>query len=166
MPVTVSNAFREAMFSENTKHWVAVLLELSHPLYAGTLRVTTAGTRLSEFPLKYGLLHNSVEYLYVPMEFQLPPDIEGSAHNARLVIENVSRDLLIFVRSIEAGGKCTIKLISSININFVERQFPQLDIKAATWNAETITVEMGLDALDAEPIPADTFNPSGFPALF
>jgi len=166
MPITVSNAFREAMFAENTKEWAAVLLELTHPLYPDIFRVTTAGVRISEAPLKYGIVHNGVEYLFVPMEFQLPADIEGAAHNARLVIENISRDLLVFVRSIEPGGKCTIKLISSINVNFVERQFPLLDIKAATWNAETITIEMGLDALDSEPIPADTFNPSGFPALF
>jgi len=166
MPISVSNAFREIMFAENTDEWVAVLLELEHPQYVGTFRVTTAGHRLSEFPLKYGIIHNSEEYIFVPMEFQLPADLDGGAHNARLVIENISRDLLVFIRSIQTPGKCTIKIISSINVNFVEREFPVLDIKGATWNAETITIEMGLNALDTEPIPADTFNPAGFPALF
>jgi hypothetical protein len=48
----------------------------------------------------------------------------------------------------------------------VEIEFPELDIVGAQYDANSIQMEMQVDALVTEPFPADTFTPSNFPGLF
>lgn len=167
MPITIPLDARASMYAERTGNYPIGLFDFSHPDMVGITRVCTSGvTRISDSPYILGLTSNGEDYIYVPMSVQLPDDVEGRASNAKIMIENVSRDMLTFVRTVTTPGLCDISIVMSDDLDTIVRAYPTLDLRSAGWNSELITFELGLDAMDTEPIPSDSFNPATFPGLF
>jgi hypothetical protein len=167
MSRSVSLTFRGAMYAQNATEIPVVLLTLSHPDFPDTLRLSSdPTTRLTTTPLTYGTTSQGHDYLFCPMAISLPDDMDERAPTARVVIENVGREIIDLVRSVTTPGTCTLQMVLASNPNTIEIEFPTLDIRGVQYNANVITVEMGIDALDQEPFPAGLFTPSAFPGLF
>lgn len=166
MSRTLSLAMREAMNSQETGEVAVVLLTLEHPSFPEPLLLSSDPTeRLSEEPLSYGTISRGDTYVFCPMGVTLPDDLGERAPVARIVVENISRELIKVMKPLAglATGKVEIVLASSPDE--VEIEYPVLDIVRAPYNANTITLEFSIDALTEEPYPAGAFDPSGFPGL-
>lgn len=164
---SVSLTLTEAFTAQESGEVPVVLMTFEHQDFAGPLRLSSdPTTRLSEDPLQYGIVSNGDTYLFCPMSVQLPDDMDERAPAARLMIENVSRELVAFIRSVTTPGTCRIVLVLASDPDTMEVEYPILDLRGVQYNADTLTVELGLDALDTEPFPAGAFVPSSFGGLF
>lgn len=167
MSRTISALLRSALYSQESGEVAVVLFTMTHVDWPGTFRVCTdPTTRLSDTPLTYGIVSNGQTFTYHPMQVSLPDDIDERAPTARLVIDNINRDLVAFARTVQGPGACTIQIVLASTPNVVEITFPALDIRGVSGNDQALTVEFGIDALETEPFPAGKFVPSQFPGLF
>lgn len=164
---SVSLTLTEALTAQESGEVPVVLMTFEHQDFAGPLRLSSdPTTRLSEEPLQYGTVSDSETYIFCPMSIQLPDDMDERAPTARLSIENVSRELVAMVRSITTPGTCRIVLVLASDPDTIEVEYPILDLRGVQYNADTLTVELGLDALDTEPFGSGAFVPSYFGGLF
>lgn len=167
MARTLSLTFRNAMMAENTGAVVVALLTISHPLYLQPLRISSDPTqRITDVPLTYATISRGNTYTFVPMTLVLPDDIDERAPTARLIVDNISRELITAIRSFTSPPKCSMELVLSDSPNVVEVAYPEFDIKNTQYNPNSITFELAIESLTDEPLPAGSFNPSGFPGLF
>jgi len=167
MSRSVSLTFREAMNAQETGEVVIVLMTITHPSYPTPLRLSSDPTeRLSETPLRYGTISRGETYLFCPFSTSLPDDVDERAPTARFMLQNVSRDLVEVVRSISSPAKAKIEVVLASSPDAVEIEYPEFDVKNASYNANIMTLELSIDALTDEPYPAGTFSPAGFPGLF
>lgn len=167
MSRSLSLTMRRAMNSQETGEVVVALLTIAHPSFVDVLRLSSDPTvRLGGTKLRYGTISRGNTYLFCPMGISMPDDIAERAPTARLMVENVSRELTTLIRQISSPGTATIEIILASSPNVVEIAYPEFDIRGALYNANTMTLEMSIDALTEEPFPGGTFNPSAFPGLF
>lgn len=167
MSRTVSVTMREAMNSQETSEITVGLLTITHPSFPTPLLLSSDPTeRLSDEPLTYGTTSRGDTYIFCPMVVSLPDDIGERAPTARLMIENISQNIVEKIRGISEPGIGKLEIVLASSPDDVEIGYPDFEIKRAVYNANIITLELSIDALTDEPFPADTFNPSGFPGLF
>jgi hypothetical protein len=167
MSRTISLTFRGAMYDPQTEEIPIVLITIEHDDIEGALRLSSDPTeRLSDTPLQYGTVSNGDTYLFCPMSISLPDDMDERAPTARFAIENVSRELIAFARSVTTPGTCSIQIVLASSPDDVEIEYPEMDLRSVQFSATMLTLEMGIDSLDQEPFPAGTFNPVWFPGLF
>jgi hypothetical protein len=168
MPRTISLNLRNALYAQNTNEVPVVLIKLWATDVPGTvIRISTDPTTLiSTAPQIYGTLSGGAWHYFYPIMVQLPDIIDERAPTAKLAIENVSRDMVSFVRNMAAPGKCDIKVVLAATPNTIEIDYPDFDILSSQYNESILSIEVGLNALDQEPFPAGLFTPAGFPGLF
>lgn len=142
------------------------LLTLEHPDIVGVARISSSGTRVSDSPLIYQFVSIGEVYTFAPFGMKAPDDIDERGPVAQLVVENVSRDLIAFARSVTTRGTCAIQLVDATDHDLIIRDWPEFDIVRCNYNATVITFELSLDALNDVAYPADTMGPATFPALF
>ncbi|MBE1208103.1 DUF1833 family protein [Aminobacter carboxidus] len=167
MSRVVSMTMRQAMNAQETGEIMVGLLTITHPSFPTPLLLSSDPTeRLSDEPLTYGTSSRGDTYTFCPMVVSLPDDLGERAPTARLMIENVSRQIVEKIRGIANPGLGKLELVLASSPDDVEIGYPDFEIVRAQYNANVITLELSIDALTDEPYPAETFNPSGFPGLF
>ncbi len=92
--------FREALFAQESGEVPIFLMTITHPaLVDGPIYLSTDPTaRLSTDPLKYGTVSRETEYLYAGVDFTLPDEQDKSPPSSKLVVQNVTRDLVPLAR--------------------------------------------------------------------
>lgn len=164
---TLSLNFRKAIFSEQTGDVAIILLTISHPLLVTPERVSSDPTkRISIDPLIYGTRSRGNDYLFLPISGILPDDKEDSPPQARLVIENISRDLIGLLRSTTIPATVDMEIVLASAPDFVEIVLPELDLISADYDMQSVTLGLSINALQNEPFPGDAITPSNFPGLF
>ncbi len=155
---TVSLAFMQAMFSQQTGEAPVLLVEIDHTSLDDPIRVTDYDVDITS---------NGDVYVAFPFMIVLPTDIEGGAPRAKITIDNVDRSIVQAMR--EASGlppTCTISLVLASDPDTIEATFPGFVMRNVSYNALTIEAELTLDVLTFEPFPAGRFRPGAFPGLF
>jgi hypothetical protein len=157
------------MYAEQSGVVVICLLTIEHPSWADPIRISSDPTeRVSTEPLYYRTMSRGDEFFFAPFQIQLPDDVEDQAPSCNFMIENVSRDLIGIVRSIdlrEGPAQMTIELVTSEDLDTVEIEYPTFEIRSVQYNATTLTFSAQIDHMATEPFPSGTFDPSGFPAI-
>lgn len=168
MSRTVSLTMRSAMNAEQTGQVPVVLLTIVHPdLVDGPIRLSSDPTqRLSTDPLMYGTISRTNPYIFLPFSAILPDDKEESPPQARLVIDNVDREMISLLRSTSTPAQVTLEMVLASSPNVVEIMFPALDLVSADYDANSITISLAIDALMTEPYPVGSIDPRSFAGLF
>lgn len=169
MARTLSVNMVNAMYAQETGEAVICLMTISHPSFGQTYYVSSdATTRVSTEPLVYKTVSNGIDYFYAPLQIKLPDDVEEQAPTTQFMLENVSRDIVARIRSVDTRqgrAKFNIKLVRASAPNTIEIEYPDFDIVNASFNANVVTLTAQIDVMTDEPYPAHTFDPSGFPSL-
>lgn len=167
MPNTISAYARQELYSRSSKDVAVTLLTFSHPDFAETFRLCSQGIRIADTPqATYGLVSNGLTFLYIPMGVIHPVMSPGRPPTAKIVMENIGREMIIAIRSVTTHPSCKMELVMQSAPNTIERSYPLLKVMGAQWNAEIVTLELGIKMLEDEMVPSDSFSPSGFPNLF
>lgn len=164
---TLSLNMRDALFSQESGEVLIFLLTIDHETLDVPFRLSTdRTTRVSTDPLTYKTASRGNDYIYAGVGITMPEEQDKSPPSAKLVIENVTRDLVPLARSISTPATCTIEAVLASDLDTVEISWPSMDMSNLTWDASTLTFDLTIDALATEPYPAGTFSPASFGALF
>ncbi len=163
----LSLEFREALFGQESGDVPIFLLTITHPLLPEPIRLTTDPTeRKSDTPLVYRTMSRGEEYLYAGIEVSLPDEEDRSPPTSKLIIGNVTRELIPLARSITTPASVRIDCVLASSLDFVEMSWPGFDMSNLVADAATLQFDLTIDAFMTEPCPAGTFSPAYFPSLF
>ena len=116
--------------------------------------------------LVYGVISNSNNFIFVPVEISLPSEEDNSAPKCSLVIHDVTRYLTPIIRDITSPPKVLIELVLTSTPDVVEASFSGFYISNITYNADSVTCELTMTDFAIEPFPCFTFTPQFFPGIF
>lgn len=164
---TVSLNFRRALFAQEAGEVPVFLLTITHTTLADPILLSTdPSSRITTDPLVYGTVSRGQTFLYAGVGLQLPDEQDATAPAAKLVVENVTRDLIPLVRSIQTPAQVKIEAVLASAPDTVEITFPSLDLTNLQYDMATLQFDLTMDALTTEPYPSGTFGPANFPGLF
>lgn len=167
MSRTVSTTLHTALNAEETGEVPIILLTIDHPDLAEPFYLSSdPTTRLDTIAPAYGTVSRGETYLFVPFSLVLPDDKTDAPPVAQISIDNVDRALIPILRSTSTPATVVIEVVLASAPDTVEFDTPELDLVAADYNAESITITLMQNALQTEPFPADLISPSNFPGLF
>ncbi len=157
MSRSVSLGAQYALNASETAEVFLVLLTLAHPDLSVPIRVTSD----SVITVSRG---NS--FVPFPFDLVLPDDQEHSAPRARLVIDNVDRQIVQAVRNLGSSPTALIEIVRANTPDTIEAQFVDFKLTNVSYDAQRVEGTLTVEDFTAEPFPAATFSPSLFPALF
>lgn len=153
----ISSGTLRALHAPETAEAFAVLLTLSHPGMAEPLRV--AGSDAPVFS-------RGDEFTPYPFQLTLPDDAERQSPEARLVIDNVDRQIMGALRNLAAAPQVTIEIVRLAAPDVVEARFDAFRLGQVSYDSHMIEGILSLEDFTAEPFPAGSFAPGHFPGLF
>lgn len=156
MSWSTSEAFRRALHADGTGDAFLVLLTLEHDDLPAPIRVTSDEVDTQS---------RGESYVAFPFELTLPDDGERPPR-ARLVIDNVSREIVAAVRSIVGPPLVTMEIVRGSAPDDVEASFPFFRLINVGYDSLTVEGELVAEDLSREPFPEARFVPSRFPGLF
>lgn len=157
MSRTTSSSLRAAINASSTDEAFFVLLTIDHPALESPLRVCLNSVNIDS--------RGSTFYAY-PFDIALPDDEASRPERARISIDNVYRDLVPGLRSMQTPATVLIEVILASDPDTVEASFPGFVLRNIEYNALTISGDLALDDLESEPYPADIFDPHRWPGIF
>ncbi len=150
-------AIRESSFPQETADVWLVLITIEHSALSIPIRVVNN--------------HESVisageEFVGFPFKMTLPSSLEDAPPSGRLVIDNVSQDIVQNIRQINSPASVTIQVIDASTLDIIQFNFPDFQLRDVKANVIQVTGDLTLENFVNEPYPAGTFSPSAFPGLF
>lgn len=147
----------KALYGQETAEAFLILLTLDHESLNNPIRVSSDAVDTES---------RGENYTAFPFELILPDDRENTAPRARLVIDNVSRDVLSAIKSLNSAPTMKIEIVRGSDPDTVEAIFPDFRLTNIKYNVLTIQGDLSLEDFTAEPYPSMIFSPSTFPAIF
>lgn len=157
MPRTVSLAAIQGAMAQQTDEVYLILLAVDHADIPSTLRFVNNTEDITS---------NSNLYTAFPFEVTMPDDSEEKEPVADLRIDNVSRELIDEIRTIQSPPLITISVIIASTPDTIEWGPLELETQGVTYTAESIVFKLGYSAFIGEPFPYKTFDTIGFPGMF
>ncbi|HET8791808.1 MAG TPA: DUF1833 family protein [Modicisalibacter sp.] len=153
----MSTTLTQSAFAQDTDDVWLPLLTISHPDIDPPIRV----------------VHNTVnivsrgnEFINFPFDIILPDEREDAPSSARLVIDNVAREIGQAIRSISTPPSVMIEIIRAADPDTLEMSWPNFFLRNAKWNAGQVSGDLVLEDFTDEPYPAGVFSPARFGSLF
>lgn len=151
----VSAAFTEAATAETTDEVIVVLLTVSHDDLDAPIRVCDNIEAITS---------NGHEFLALPFDIELPDDGERPGE-ARVRIDNVSRDITLVLRRISSPPTVTIQVALASQPDTIEYELSNLTLRDATYDLNYVSGYLRFEDLSTEAV-AEQMTPQRFPALF
>lgn len=163
----------KAMFSSETDEQLITLLTIQDPAQPNipvrladsfTQRITGLTT---DDEVIYGVVSRGLNYLFLPMEITLPSEEDAGVGRCNIVFNFVTPEAIKLVReNLLNPTRVTLELILASSPNTVEAIFSGFYIVSASYNAQSITLELDMIDYSREPFPCYNFTPNYFPGLF
>ena len=124
--------------------------------------------RLSETAdeVTYGVVSNSQQFIFLPMEVTMPSEEESQAPRCSIVIQDVTRYIVPIIRTITYQPKVKLDIVLSKTPDVIEVSFSDFYINNFTYNANQVTADLSMIDYEREGFPAHSFTPAYFPGLF
>jgi hypothetical protein len=159
--------FRKAMFSQESGEVPIYLLTITHPSLTSPILLTTDPTaRITTDPLVYGTVSRGTTFLYAGVDVTIPDEQDKSPPASKLMIANVTRNLIPLARSVSTPPSVKIEAVLASAPDTVEMTSPALDMSNLIYDANQLVFDLTMDALVTEPYPSGNFSPAYFPGLF
>jgi hypothetical protein len=174
----LSPAAIKAMFSSETDEQLIMLLTIYDPNGSTDPAAATTPIRLSDNytqrlsattddEVVYGVVSRSNEYVFIPMSFNLPNEQETGLGDCSITLNFVTPETISVIRDhLRMRTKVLIELVVSSNLDHVEAVLQDYYITTATYNAESVNLNLSMVSYNTEPFPSFSFTPSYFPGLF
>lgn len=157
MSRNVSAELKQAVYAQETEHEFVVLISISHDDLEEPIRVNSSGK---------DVLHNGDNYVAFPFEVILPDDVDDRPPRAKLRIDNISREVVLAIRTISSAPRVTIRIVMAETPDVVEAEFLDFRLSNITYDQLTVEGDLTLEEFIGEPYPARVFSPADFPGLF
>lgn len=157
MSRTVSSLTRQALYAAETGEVFLILLTINHASLQQPIRVTSDAVATSS---------RGNEFVPFPFDLTLPDDQDNHSPRARLVIDNVDRQIVEAVRGLSSSPTALIEVVRAAAPDTVEAQFVDFKLTNVSYDAQRVEGFLTIEDFTAEPFPAATFSPGLFPGLF
>lgn len=157
MSRSLSSAALQSLHAAETDDAFLILLTISHDDMASPLRVTSDAVATES---------RGNTFVPFPFELTLPDDMDDRAAQARLLIDNVDRQIVYAVRSLNSAPSILIEIVRAADPETVEAQFVDFKLVDVSYDAWRVEGVLSIEDFTAEPYPAGIFSPSQFPGLF
>ena len=157
MSRNVSAELKQAVYAQETTEAFIVLVTLSHPDLETPIRVNSSGQEV---------ISNGDLFVAFPFEVILPDNVDDRPPRARLSIDNVSREIVLAIRTISSAPFVTIQIVMASSPSTIEAEFPDFRLANITYDQLTVEGDLTLEEFIGEPYPARIFSPADFPGLF
>lgn len=157
MSRTVSSSTLAAVHAAESGEAFVILLTFTHESLVAPIRVS--GDAVDTVSRGY----NFISY---PFSLILPDDTEGRSPRAKLVIDNVGRQIMEAVRELQTAPTLLMEVVRAAAPDTVEATFSDFKLRNVTYDSQAIEAELSIEDFTAEPYPSATFCPSLFPGIF
>lgn len=114
----------------------------------------------------YGVVSNSQEFTFIPMEITLPSEEEAQAPRCSVTLQDVTRLLVPTIRTITYQPKVRLDIVLSKSPSTIEVSFTDFYISNFTYSASQVVAELSMVDYEREGFPTHSFTPAYFPGLF
>jgi hypothetical protein len=154
--LTVSDDFKQSAFAPDTPEVWLCLLTIEHPNIDPAIRVVNNTENVTS---------NGEQFIGFPFEITLPDQREDAPPRARIVIDNVSREIAQAVRLIVSAPSVKIQIVRADDPNTVEVSWPFFSLRNVKWDVNQISGDLTIEDFTGEPYPAGIFSPASFPGV-
>jgi len=153
MPTT---AFIEHAHAQNSADVDIVLITVTHDDLPETLRFACNNVNI----VSRGETFIGYAFAYTP-----PGSGEGGSRFASIELDNISRKITKAIRPLRGEVTMLIETVLASDFDTVEIVFAPFRLATASWDDKTVQAALSHSLGHDEPINADSFSPSAFPAL-
>lgn len=157
MSRNLSTGARQAIFAAESGEAFIILLTFTHESLATPIRVGSDSV---------DTVSRGQAYIAYPFDLTLPDDDEGRAPRARLVIDNVDRQIVATLRNLATSPVLTLEIVRAAAPDLVEAVFHDFRLRNVRYDSHVIEADLTIEDFTAEPYPAGSFCPSLFPGIF
>lgn len=162
---------QKAVYAQETGEYPVLLFTISHPTLTKDILISTDNKAriealTTETEVVYGTISNGQEFIYCPMEAELPTEDEDTPPQMRLSIGNVGRELVEQIRAMVSSPTVTVRMVLASNPSQIEGEIEGLTFSDIEVNRMTVTGTLVMDIFTSEPFPHHTFTPSTSPGNF
>lgn len=150
-----SNALASAYAQETGEVWL-VLCTITHPALATPLRFVNDMQSLTS---------RGNVYVAFPFEVELPTEDADSPGEARLVLDNIDRNIVRAIREMTGPPEITLEVVLASAPDTVEAEFPGMVLRDTQYDASKVSGTLRFEDITSEPISVE-MTPQRFPALF
>lgn len=112
------------------------------------------------------IVSNGIKYEPFPFEVTLPPDDGGKPQNLTLKTYNLAPELMEVIRQPIEPPRVQLDLVSTADIDTVEKSIGFLNVSAATYDALEVTFQLSAGGWAGRKTLNNIYNQAEFPALF
>ena len=163
----------KAMFSSETDEQLITLVTIedpsnpSQPIRLADGFVGRLASLTTDAEVIYGVTSRSNDYLFLPLEISLPSEEETGVGRCSITLNYVTPEIVQLIRqNLTNPTQVTLELILASNPNYVEASFPGFFVVSATYNEQSVNLQLDMIDLSREPFPCYNFTPNYFPGLF
>lgn len=153
--MSLSARARQSVLARESADDAMLLLTIHDAAEDGPIRLVDSLTNV---------ISRGETYQRFPLVGVLPTDDPDQWPDIRLIVDNIGRDLIDMIMSIEGQPEVTLEVALRSQPDIIEDSW-RLRWISSEWNASQLTVTLGPEAMLAEPFPALIFDPAGFPGL-
>ncbi|MFE3838892.1 hypothetical protein [Pseudogemmobacter sonorensis] len=165
---------RLAQDAETGPEIYVVLFHIEHEDMAAPIRLSTDNTeRISSDPdLIYGTRSSwrgadpGLEpFLWIIASAVLPSDLEDTPAAAKVVLENLDRELARLLRSFTTPATIHMAVVLADTPNLIEQEYAGLQLVSADMDAGEIAIAFSREEIELEYYPAGRMTRNRFPGL-
>lgn len=157
MARTLSLSARIAMHAQETGEAFLVLLKISHQDLPEPLYFVRDGVSCAS---------QGQVYIPVPFDITLPSDTDDEPPQAKITIDNVSREVTEAIRQIPVTPDVELSIVLASTPDVLEYGPVLFQLSDVQIDALTITGTLIYDPVTNEQFPCDSYTPEWFPGLF
>lgn len=158
MSRTVSPEATRALFAQHTDQAFWALLQFSHADWVEPFRFVNDRADHDDA--------GGNTWQGFPFEITLPDDRDDELGVAQLVIDNVDRQIVQTIRSIQSPATVQVWVVRSGDIDDVVAGPYEFSLNKASWNALTVSADLEHEPILNMMYPQHAFTPITVPGLF
>ena len=169
--MTLSTRMLNDVMAASSQDTDIILLTLTHSNWSQPVCLSTHSTTLlfvdenTGEPI-YGTVSRGSQFIYVPLQANLPTSSDESPPEAHLTISNVSRFLSPYLKIVDRENpRITIEVVNSATPDIGDVCYPEMEVSNITWDANTVDCTLISSVSSAEPMPWLRFTLSNFPNM-
>ena len=153
----VSAILQRAMYAQDTKEVVLLLLTIAHANLVTPIRVVN---NLEE------IVSQGYTWAAFPFEITLPIESDDQIPVMTIRIDNVDRQIVTAIRSLQGAPDITLDVVVASQPDIVDVTFVGFKLKSVSYDNLVVEGEMRLEEILSEPFPQHRITPFHFPGCF
>lgn len=149
----------QSAYLRNVRYWLP-------PVGADPYAVDPVSTSVRLAANPENVVSRGQTFVAFPFDLVTPDDVEETAPKARLVFDNVSQEIIGWIRSITTSPTVTMELVRIGDLDEVAVTFDEFDMEPPVYDLLTISCDLTLEDDSRDPVSEGAFTPANFPTLF